>query len=67
MDKKIKIINILTRLAAISESIQESNPHASKLIDETLQSISDDLGDSSNETNEFNTELFPPIEPPIVE
>mgnify|MGYP003418485046 CR=1 FL=1 len=65
MDKRIKIINILTRLAAISESIQESNPNASKLIDETLQSISDDFS-TDEESDGFNTDLFPPIEPPIV-
>lgn len=65
MDKRIKIINILTRLAAISESIQESNPKASRLIDETLQSISDDIG-TDNEADGFNTDIFPPIEPPVV-
>ena len=66
---KMTLIKSLVRLAQISESIEESNPAASRLIDDNINDLAKDYGtdDNISDDNSPSESEYKPIETPMVD
>ena len=59
----IKVLKCLTRLAQISEQIEDTNPQAADMIDQTI----DDASKANKPTPTVDPNLFPPVATPTLQ
>lgn len=59
------VLNLLTRLAQIAEELDQTNPTASELIDDTIEDVAKNFPAESKEETPIAQDLYPKVETPV--